>query len=385
MYKILSKENVDHLSEPLFIGNGTSIARYDVNKYPYFNKLTETQLSFFWRPEEVDVSVDMYHFQNKLSPSEQHIFVSNLKRQTLLDTIQGRAPATILMPLTTLPELEVWLANWGSNETVHSLSYTYIIKNCFSEPDKIFDGILDIEEIKDCANDITRYGDELYEYSSLYQVFGFNKVKVEIDGKVKKYNITKRELKKRILKYIISVNVLEGVRFYVSFACSWAFAERKLMEGNAKIIKLICRDENNHLASTQKLINLMINDEDYSDIFEEIKDEIYDMYIRAGDSEKKWGAYLFQDGSMLGLNQKLLNNFIEWIINQRLSAINLKPIYDVNSNPLPWIMKWIGNNDEGSSVQVAPQETEKTEYLIGAIDNDYDESLYQDIEFDLET
>jgi ribonucleoside-diphosphate reductase beta chain len=333
-------------------------------KYRQFDKLTDKQLGFLWRPEEVDVLRDAKDFKD-LTPHEQHIFTSNLKRQILLDSVQGRSPSLGFLPIVTIPELETWIATWTFSETIHSRSYTHIIRNVYSDPARIFDEMLDVEEIMHCANDITKYYDELVEYSNWYQLLGAGSHTV--NGKV--IEIDEYELKKKLWLAVASVNVLEGIRFYVSFACSWAFAELKKMEGNAKIIKFIARDENVHLASTQQLLKLLPQDDpDYVRIRVETEQEMRKMFESAVDQEKQWANYLFRDGSMIGLNEQLLCDYIEWIAHKRMTAIGLSGPYRGGSNPLPWTQKWIA----GAEVQVAPQETEISSYVVGGTKQDVD-------------
>lgn len=339
-----------------------TIQRYDTLKYRQFDKLTDKQLGFFWRPEEIDVVHDSKDFK-ELTNFEQHIFTSNLKRQILLDSVQGRAPAMAFGPLVSIPELETWITTWTFNETIHSRSYTHIIRNVYSDPSIIFDELTDIEEIVNCAKDISRYYDELIEASGWHSMLGAgNHV---VNGK----NITvdRYELKKKLWLAINSVNALEGIRFYVSFACSWAFAELKKMEGNAKIIKLIARDENVHLAATQTLLKILPTDDpDYVKIKEETLEECEKMFLEAAEQEKAWAKYLFKDGSMIGLNYQLLCDYIDWLTCKRMHTVGLKCGIKTGSNPLPWTQKWIA----GSEVQVAPQETEITTYVIGGTKQD---------------
>jgi len=331
-----------------FFDDPPTIARYDRQKYPFLEKLTEKQLGFFWRPEEIDVFRDAKDFK-ALTPHEQHIFTSNLKRQILLDSVQGRAPTVAFGPICSLPELENWILTWAFSESIHSRSYTHIIRNVYPNPSIIFDGMMDLQEIVDCAGDISECYDELIEGNNKETFFGG-------------YGH-----KKLLWKTLMSVNILEGVRFYVSFACSWAFAEVKKMEGNAKIIKLIARDENLHLAGTQQLLKVLPSDDpDFATIREETKDECIKMFIDAVDQEKAWAHYLFKDGSMIGLNEALLNEYIEWIAHKRMTAVGLPCPYKVGSNPLPWTQKWIS----GAEVQVAPQETEITSYIGGGVKKD---------------
>jgi len=360
------KRNRNHTTSLAFLDpQGTiGMQRYDILKYRQFDKLTDKQLGFFWRPEEVDVLRDAKDFKD-LTPHEQHIFSSNLKRQILLDSVQGRSPNLAFLPITTLPEVETWIETWAFSETIHSRSYTHIIRNVYSDPGRVFDEMLEIEEIIRCAQDITRYYDDLVTYSQWYQLLGAGTHTV--NGKT--IEITEHELKKKLWLALASVNVLEGIRFYVSFACSWAFAELKKMEGNAKIIKFIARDENVHLAFTQQMLKLLPQDDPvFAQIREETQTEVIAMYETAIQQEKDWAAYLFRDGSMIGLNQQLLSDYVEWIGHKRMTAIGLPSRYRGGSNPLPWTQKWIA----GAEVQVAPQETEISSYVIGGTRQDVD-------------
>jgi ribonucleoside-diphosphate reductase beta chain len=333
-------------------------------KYKSLDKLTESQLGFFWLPTEVDILRDAKDFKD-LTDHEQHIFTSNLKRQILLDSVQGRAPAIAFGPICSLPELENWITTWTFSETIHSRSYTHIIRNIYSNPGKIFDDMMDIQEIVDCADDITRLYDDLIELSGYYNLLGEGTHTV--NGKT--VVVDMYELKKKLWLALMSVNILEGVRFYVSFACSWAFAEVKKMEGNAKIIKFICRDENLHLASTQSLLKILPKDDpDYAKIEIECQDMAIKLFEDAVEQEKAWAQYLFKDGSMIGLNNQLLAEYVEFIAGKRMAAVGLPTKYKSHSNPLPWTMKWIS----GSDVQVAPQEVELSSYVSGGVKQDVD-------------
>jgi ribonucleoside-diphosphate reductase beta chain len=310
----------------------TGIQRYETLKYRQFDKLTDKQLGFFWRPEEVDVVRDAKDFK-ELTEHEQHIFTSNLKRQILLDSVQGRSPNLAFLPLASLPELETWIETWAFNETIHSRSYTHIIRNVYSDPSRVFDEMMDIKEIMDCAKGISRYYDELISASQWYQLLGEGTHTVNGTTVV----VNRRDLKKKLWLALTSVNALEGIRFYVSFACSWAFAELKKMEGNAKIIKLICRDENIHLGSTQTLLKLLPQDDpEFAEIREETQSECEQIYFEAAEQEKAWAEYLFKDGSMIGLNKQLLCDYVDWILCKRMTAVGLNCGIKPGSNPLPW-------------------------------------------------
>jgi len=356
-----TKSKTHHTKAKMFLdpSGGPVVQRYDTLKYKQFDKLTDKQLGFFWRPEEVDITKDSTDFKN-LTDHERHIFTSNLKRQIILDSVQGRSPNLAFLPIVSLPELETWIETWAFSETIHSRSYTHIIRNVYPDPSKVFDEMLDIQEIVDCADSITVNYDRLIEYNLLR------------DKGYKTYD--EYEHKKRIYLALMSVNILEGVRFYVSFACSWAFAELKRMEGNAKIIKLIARDENVHLASTQQMLKFLPKDDtDFAKIQQETKEECKQMFIDAVEQEKQWADYLFKDGSIIGLNAELLKQYVEFIAAKRMRAVNLESIYNSGTNPLPWTQAWI----TGGSVQVAPQETEISSYVIGGTKQDVDGDTFK--------
>ncbi len=359
----------------MFFGQPVNVARYDQQKYEVFEKLIEKQLSFFWRPEEVDVSKDKIDY-TALPDHEKHIFISNLKYQTLLDSIQGRSPNVAFLPLVSLPELETWIETWSFSETIHSRSYTHIIRNIVNDPSVVFDDIVVNEEILKRATDISSYYDNLIKLTQVYELLGEGTH--QIDGK--EITVSLRELKKSLYLCMMSVNALEAIRFYVSFACSFAFAERNLMEGNAKIIRLIARDEALHLNSTQHIVNIMQSGKDDPEMAEiaiECRQDAYDLFYKAAEQEKDWAEYLFKDGSMIGMNENILCQYVEYITNQRMKAVNLDQPYPEKSNPLPWMKNWL----ESDAVQVAPQEVEVSSYLVGQIDASIDESEFED--FDL--
>ncbi|GIU15052.1 ribonucleotide-diphosphate reductase subunit beta [Shewanella sp. c952] len=361
--------------EPMFLGQSVNVARYDQQKYEVFEKLIEKQLSFFWRPEEVDVSKDKIDYA-ALPEHEKHIFISNLKYQTLLDSIQGRSPNVAFLPLVSLPELETWIETWSFSETIHSRSYTHIIRNIVNDPSVVFDDIVENEEILKRATDIAAYYDKLIKLSQAFHLHGEGSH--QIDGEV--VEVTKREIKKALYLCMVSVNVLEAIRFYVSFACSFAFAERNVMEGNAKIIRLIARDEALHLNSTQHILKIMHlgkDDPEMAEIAKECEQTAIDIFVKAAEQEKEWAKYLFKDGSMIGLNEQILCQYVEYITNERMKAVNFESPYAEQSNPLPWMKNWL----ESDAVQVAPQEVEVSSYLVGQIDASIDEDEFSD--FDL--
>lgn len=375
-YTTFSKNKNNQLLEPMFFGQNVNVARYDQQKHEVFEKLIEKQLSFFWRPEEIDVSKDAIDYRN-LPEHEKHIFISNLKYQTLLDSVQGRGPNIAFLPIVSIPELETWVETWSFSETIHSRSYTHIIRNIVNDPSIVFEDIVDNVSIQKRAKAVSKYYDDLILESQLYQLHGegiwykqneeTGELETSKENKTGWKQITLRGLKKKLYLCIQSVNALEAIRFYVSFACSFAFAERKLMEGNAKIIKFIARDEALHLVGTQWMINLMNSgkdDPEMKEIAEECKQESIQLFLDVVEQEKDWAKYLFQDGSMIGLNYDILVGYLEFITNERMDAIGLgKPFPNRTSNPLPWMNNWLYSDN----VQVAPQEVEVSSYLVGQI------------------
>jgi len=371
-YSTFSQNKNDQLKEPMFFGQSVNVARFDQQKYDIFEKLIEKQLSFFWRPEEVDVSRDRIDYQ-ALPDHEKHIFISNLKYQTLLDSIQGRSPNVALLPLISIPELETWIETWAFSETIHSRSYTHIIRNIVNDPAVVFDDIVTNEQILARAQDISRYYDDLIEMTNYWHQLGEGTPQVND----KQVVVSRRGLKKQLYICLMSVNALEAIRFYVSFACAFAFAERELMEGNAKIIKLIARDEALHLTGTQHMLNLLRSGEDdpeMKEIAAECREECFELFKKAALQEKEWAEYLFSGGSMIGLNKDILCQYIEYITNIRMQAVGLDLPFQTRSNPIPWINSWLVSDN----VQVAPQEVEVSSYLVGQIDsevgaNDFDD------------
>ena len=350
----------NQLKEPMFFGQPVNVARYDQQKYSTFEKLIDTQLSFFWRPEEIDISKDRRDYHS-LPENEQHIFIKNLQYQTLLDSVQGRSPNVAFLPIVSIPELETWIETWAFSETIHSRSYTHIIRNIFDDPGIIFDEIVPNTQIAERAAAVTEHYDDLIAGTILYQ----------------RGELPLRDLKKKLLLCMASVNVLEGIRFFVSFACSFAFAERRLMEGNAKIIRLIARDENLHLAGTQNILNIWrkgFEGQEWADIFEECRPDMRRIFLEAAQQEKDWTTYLFKDGSMIGLNKKIVDQYLEHLTDKRLKAIDLEPEFGEPKNPIPWIQTWLQSDE----LQVAPQETENSSYLTGAVDSTVGEHEFED-------
>ncbi len=363
---VFNTSAIDTKKQPMFFGAPLGVQRYDSYKYPVFDKLTQQQLGYFWRPEEVSLQKDRADYQT-LRPEQKHIFTSNLKYQVMLDSIQGRAPGMAFAPYCSIPELEACMNVWQLMEMIHSRSYTYIIKNVYNDPSEVFDTIIEDEMILKRAASITHAYDEFINYA---QEWGSSNLWSQSSKGSPSSQWTQRDLKRYLYRAVANVNILEGIRFYVSFACSFAFGELKLMEGSAKIISLIARDENQHLVITQTILNnwLKGDDPEMVQIAKEEKGWLASAFEAAVLQEKEWAEYLFKNGSMIGLNEKLLSQYVEWIANKRMRAIGLDPIYDIamRNNPLPWTTHWISSK----GLQVAPQETEVESYVVGGIKQD---------------
>lgn len=343
----------DTTKEPMFFGSELGVQQYTSFKYPVFEKLTETQLGFFWRPEEVSLQKDRSDYQT-LRPEHKHIFTSNLKRQVMLDSVQGRGPALAFIPHCSLPELESAMTVWGMMEMIHSRSYTHIIKNLYPQPEEVFGTILTDPNILGTASAVTAGYDDF--------------IKSDAD-------------KRSLFRAVMNVNILEGVRFYVSFACTFGFGENKVMEGSAKILSLIARDENQHLVITQNIINKWADGSEgpeWKSIYESEIENSRKMFETCVNDEKTWAKYLFKDGSMIGLSEPLLSRYVEWIANRRMKAIGLKPLYDIpaKNNPLPWTDNWL----KSKGVQVAPQQTQLETYIIGGIKQDMADDAFSGFE-----
>ena len=363
---VFNTEEVDTKKQPMFFGKPLGVQRYDNFKYPAFENLTKQQLGYFWRPEEVSLQKDRGDYQS-LRPEQKHIYTSNLKYQIMLDSVQGRAPGMAFLPYCSLPELEACMEVWSFMEMIHSRSYTYVIKNVYADPSDVFDKILNDDRILERAASVTESYDS---FINMANEWGQSNLWKDDWREHINSQWTRKDLKRHLYRAVANVNILEGIRFYVSFACSFAFGELKLMEGSAKIISLIARDENQHLAITQNILNNWKKGDD-PDMIEIVKEQepwLIQAFKKCVDEEKAWAEYLFKDGSMIGLNDKLLHQYVEWVANRRIKALGLKPIYDIpaKNNPLPWTEHWISSK----GLQVAPQETEVESYIVGGIKQD---------------
>lgn len=380
MSTVFNTNPVDVLKEPMFFGSGLGIARYDIQRHRVFEELTEKSLSFFWRPEEVNLMMDAAQF-NKLPQYQQNIFTNNLKYQSLLDSIQGRAPSAVLMSLISDPSLDTWVATWTFSETIHSRSYTHIMRNLYTDPSKVFDEIVLDEDIMKRAESIGRYYDDVLiktrawentkDMAKYYKDQGLTLVDKDAEQRAK------RELMKSLYLCLHVINALEAIRFYVSFACTFNFHKNmEIMEGNAKIMKFIARDEQLHLKGTQYIIRqlqLGTDGDEWVKIAQECEQEAVDIFMEVNRQEKDWAVHLFKDGDVPGLNTNSMWSFIDYLTVSRMKQCGLPcPITDAPvKHPYPWIREYLNSDN----VQSAPQEVELSSYLVAQIDNDVDDKV----------
>lgn len=384
MSTVFNTNPVDVLKEPMFFGSGLGIARYDIQRHRVFEELTEKSLSFFWRPEEVNLMMDAAQF-NKLPQYQQNIFTNNLKYQSLLDSIQGRAPSAVLMSLISDPSLDTWVATWTFSETIHSRSYTHIMRNLYTDPSKVFDEIVLDEAIMKRAESIGRYYDDVLiktrEWENAKEFVELAKESPDADFRlnraIKQEAEAKRALMKSLYLCLHVINALEAIRFYVSFACTFNFHKNmEIMEGNAKIMKFIARDEQLHLKGTQYIIRqlqLGTDGDEWVKIAQECEQEAVDIFMEVNRQEKDWAVHLFKDGDVPGLNTNSMWSFIDYLTVSRMKQCGLPcPITDAPvKHPYPWIREYLNSDN----VQSAPQEVELSSYLVAQIDNDVDDKV----------
>ncbi|ENM2376689.1 ribonucleotide-diphosphate reductase subunit beta [Shigella sonnei] len=384
MSTVFNTQQVDVLNEPMFFGSGLGIARYDIQRHKVFEDLTEKQLSFFWRPEEVNLMLDSAQF-NKLPQFQQDIFTNNLKYQSLLDSIQGRAPSAVLMALISDPSLDTWVATWTFSETIHSRSYTHIMRNLYTDPSKVFDEIVLDEAIMKRAESIGKYYDDVLvktrEWENAKEIFKcFSENEYDLDAysnSLMHMEECKHDLMKSLYLCLHVINALEAIRFYVSFACTFNFHKNmEIMEGNAKIMKFIARDEQLHLKGTQYIIRQLqsgTDGDEWVQIAKECEQEAVDIFMEVNRQEKEWAAHLFKDGTCPGINTQSMCAFVDYLTVSRMKQCGLPcPITDApTKHPYPWIREYL-NSD---LVQAAPQEVEISSYLVAQIDNDVDQNV----------
>jgi len=332
-----------------------STQRFEEFAYPKIAKFDDAQRSAFWIPEEISLTKDKIDFK-EASKAVRHIFTSNLLRQTTLDSIQGRAPAQIFTPVISVPELESLMLTWTWFETLHSRAYSHIIRNIYNVPKDEFNSIHDNKEIVAMTASIGKYYDQLHHINCC--------VEAGIDDP-----ITEKEHINAIYLALIASFGLEAIRFTVSFATSLAMVENKLFIGNGNEIALILADEMLHCDWTAYLINTAVEtDPRFARAAKELKGEAEQILLDVVKEEKQWAKYIFSEGSVIGLNEKTMADFVDWTAKSRFKEIGLKYDCALKSTPLPWFNKHLNT----SKKQTALQENESVSYVIGSMTNDVD-------------
>lgn len=357
-------KNPDYLKRRMFLdpAGPVTVQRFEEYRYPKLARFEELQRGFFWVPEEISLTKDKMDHK-EASDAVKHIFTSNLLRQTALDSIQGRAPTQIFLPVVSIPELEALVITWGFFETsIHSKSYSHIIRNVYGVPKEEFNKIHDTAEIVSMASNIGKYYDDLYLINC----------RKELGHKIDEY-----EHKRAIWMALHASYALEALRFMVSFATSLAMVENKIYIGNGNIISLILQDEILHAEWTAWIINNVVKeDADYVKLSQECESKVYKLYEEVIEEEKAWADYLFKKGVVIGLNADILRDFIDWTAHIKLKEVGIKyQAEHPKSSPIPWFNKYVNIHKR----QTALQENESTSYIIGAMGDSIDKDELPDI------
>lgn len=354
-YDLKTKPN--YLKRKMFLDGEVTVQRFEEFRQPKIAKFEELQRGFFWVPEEISLTKDKMDHKDS-SEAVKHIFTSNLLRQTALDSIQGRAPAQVFGPVISIPELEALVNNWSFFETnIHSKSYSHIIRNVYGVPKDEFNKIHETSEIIDMAANIGHYYDKLHKLNCSKEL-----------GII----VDEQEHINAIWLALNASYALEAFRFMVSFATSLAMVENKIYIGNGNIISLILQDELLHAEWTAWIINNAVKeDERFVKAKSLCEAEVYKMYMEVIREEKSWADYLFKKGVVIGLNAEILKNFVDYTAYVRLKDIGIKYNEEYpKNNPIPWFNKHLNI----SKKQVALQETESTNYVIGVMSDELDYS-----------
>jgi len=346
-------KNTNYTKRQMFLdpAGRVTIQRYDEYAYAKLNKFDETQRGFFWVPDEITLTKDKIDFKSS-SDAVKHIFTSNLLRQTALDSIQGRSPVECFLPVCSVPELESLVMSWSFFETIHSRSYSHIIRNIYNNPSEEFDKIHSTVEIVEMAANIGKYYDDLYVLNS---------------RKALGQDVPEYEHVKAIWLALVASYGLEAVRFMVSFATSLGMVENKIFIGNGNIISLILQDELLHTDWTAWIMNKVVKDDHrFAQVVRDTREEAYEIYMQVIREEKAWAHYLFKKGVVIGLNANIMTDFVDWTAHNRLAQVGVNYPVSMRSTPLPWFNKHLNTNKK----QTALQENESVSYVIGAMTSD---------------
>lgn len=347
--------------QPLYFGEEMGLQTYLSPRYPELYNLFIEQRSCHWIETQVDLSGDQKQWAT-LPQAYKEITILNLSNQVMMDSLLGRAPLVSLAPFVSNEEYEIMLIEWQRVEaTLHSVTYSHMIRSVFPDPERV------LEEIKLNAKALHRLDrikglfDELYLQSVMYQS------DKELNGEDWRelYPEKMQYLRRLLLKTHASIYFLESNKFNASFSMTFALAEQDVMNGFANLLKLISRDELTlHTKMSEAVLRILAKT--WPEDWAAVQDEVLELFNEAILGEVEWGKHVLQGSRVIvGYNADILKDYVYYIGKRSLQKIGIQPpdYLTVDKNPIPWINEWLNM----SSVQVAPQETEITNYRIGAI------------------
>jgi len=351
----------DYLSDGYWMTAAPSIARNDKLGDPMFDSLYQRQESQHWGPSEQDLTGDLSSLK-LASKADIHAFNSNLSYQMLLDSTNSLAPLSIFGLFTNRQDLIDWLSLWSFSETIHSATYSQFLMTAHPDPDKVFAATQTSEFIRKRGDSIGHYYNNAFFWGMQYALRGNVFTKEELF-----------ECAKALRLAIFAANLLEGVRFYLSFACSFSFAARSdnpLFTNNALLLKAIAKDEALHLVGTQHMLNRMTSGKE-GNLLEMVSAHTLEEEMRMTASviqeEKEWANFLVSEGDIEGLSLKDMHQYLDFIGYNRLRSVH--QVSDIPSiivpeleNPFSSFMMPFLQSDQ---VQTAQQETGSSGYTQG--------------------
>lgn len=350
----------NYLHRKMFLDEAgpVTLQRFEEVKYPKLDQYETVARGYYWTPEEIDLNKDKADMK-EATEAIAHMFTSNLLRQTTLDSLQGKTPAQIFAGIVSLPELEALMYVWTFFETnIHSRSYSHIIRNIYGVPKEVFETIHDNKAIVDMAANVGKYYNAVAAHNEDMAVFARR-------PHLKELEVSTYERKKAIYLAMHASYALEAIRFMVSFATSLAMMENKIFIGNGNIICLILQDELLHTAWTAYILKQMVKDDpDFAKIKAETVEEVYAIYDEVIKEEKDWAKYLCIKGPVIGMNEHILCDFVDFNAYEVLKEVGIEYRGKrVKSHPIPWFLK----HKNIDSKQTALQESESVAYVLNAM------------------
>jgi len=346
--------------EKIFFGDYSSFQRYDNPVYKFAVNMEEKQRNAFWNPNEISMQTDSQKFADLPKPM-QDVMIRVWLFQTLMDSAQNTGLEEVLSSLCTNSEFEAMFKTWGYFELIHSLSYSHILRGIFNDSTQIFDKISEYPEIQ------SRIDKEIDLYTKVKNI---NAISIIEDQR------------KLILELLVNVFALEGVKFYISFLVTYIINNtfNNKIQGATRIIKLINFDEDIHTSMCNGLINILkknksegfselINSDWYTNM---VKDTFSNLY----KDEKKWGEYLLTIGNIPTLTEKVLDNFLKYYIDLRLTQLKQPKMFNQEKTD---VVQWFENYKNMNKDNAALQESDLAVYSIGIMKNDLPSGPLKDI------